>query len=364
MAGGETEKKQKKTKAQRNREERERRIQRYGLQYERERSRKSTKACYVPTSQLSSSQRARRRKKGRERMRADRQKQRDILTLGKIEGLLPIKNEQEANEGCSQASSSCLQKSRAQKEQEQKERRIRIYGIEYVRKRAREKVKARERQLTTEQRMRRNKRARERNQAKRQKEREILAALNALTQSTNALANTQTDSNNALDKEERERRILLYCQEQERERARQAAMASYVPESELTPKEREKRNKKKRQIQKAMKEANERERGKLGREIARRTSKDPQRSIRNKRDRERRIGLYGLEYERERARQATKKSYIPSSQLTAEEREIRRKIHREQKQAYRAGKPIPKLKQKKKVLPKDAIDYQVLVHDL
>ncbi len=126
---------------------------------------------------------------------------------------------------------------------------------------------------------------------------------------------------------------------------------------------------------KAMEEAKERGSGKLGlRQTSnvRQRSKDSRRptrnkeikntETRNKKDRESRTQLDDLECERKRSRQ-TKRNHIPSSQLTPKESETCNKKHRERMQAYRAAKPTPKLKQKKKLIAKDARDYQVLVCD-
>ncbi len=56
---------------------------------------------------------------------------------------------------------------------------------------------------------------------------------------------------------------------------------------------------------------------------------------RSARAKQRRIEKHGIEWERERARQSARKSYIPASQLSAYQREKRNKKHREAKQAKR-----------------------------
>ena len=70
------------SKSERNARAKQRRIEKYGLEWERERARQSCRKSYIPASQLSAYMREKRNKKQREFIRAKRQKLRELAGVG------------------------------------------------------------------------------------------------------------------------------------------------------------------------------------------------------------------------------------------------------------------------------------------
>ncbi len=125
-------------------------------------------------------------------------------------------------------------------------------------------------------------------------------------------------------------RIQQHGLDNERPQARPYSKG-YVPTSQLTPEQREIRNKKARERVQAKKEKQREELGLMSTEICP-VASPKSGAQKSKESRERRIELYGVELERERARQASRASYWKK---TPEEREKLRQRKREEKQARR-----------------------------